>query len=167
MSKPPHIIIGIDPGTIITGYGILLLDHKGIQVLDFGAIKPPKKAPLSERYVCLFEGVKSLVESFKPTALAIETQFVGKNSSSAIKLGMARGAAVIAAGLSKIPIFEYAPKEAKKAVVGYGGASKFQVQAMMQQLLNLSKPPEPEDAADALAIALCHLHRSRSQEFLS
>jgi crossover junction endodeoxyribonuclease RuvC len=161
MSSQQMIIIGIDPGTVITGYGIIAVDRSGSRLLDFGSIKPPKTAPISERYVCLFEGVRSLVESFKPTALAIETQFVGKNSASAIKLGMARGAAVIAAGLSKIPVFEYAPKEAKKAVVGFGGASKFQVQSMIQQILGLSALPEPEDAADALAIALCHIHRIR------
>ncbi len=119
MSSEPLIILGIDPGTIVTGYGILLMDHTGVKVLDFGAIKPHKKAPLSERYVSLFEGVRCLVENFKPTALA-----------------------------------------------GFCGASKFQVQSIMQQLLGLYSLPEPEDAADALAIALCHLHRSRLQELI-
>ncbi|MES2345722.1 MAG: crossover junction endodeoxyribonuclease RuvC [Chlamydiota bacterium] len=152
-------ILGIDPGTRITGYGIV---KAGKQVLDFGCIRPPLKLSIHERYLFIFNGIEYLIERYAPTAVAIETQFVCKNPQSAMKLGMARGVAILAATRKNIPVFEYAPKKAKLAVVGNGAASKQQVQKMIQLLLSLSTPPEPEDAADALAIALCHAHTLRS-----
>jgi crossover junction endodeoxyribonuclease RuvC len=150
-----EIILGIDPGTCITGYGII----KGQKhVLDFGCIRPSPKLPINERYLFIFNGIEYLLKQYAPTAVAVETQFVYRNPQSALKLGMARGVALLAATQKKIPVFEYTPKKAKLAVVGNGAASKQQVQKMVQLLLNLQKPPEPEDAADALAIALCHAH---------
>lgn len=151
-----HIILGIDPGTRITGYGIIKVRHPRIEPVDFGCIRPPVKEELPARYLALFNGLEKLLDLYAPTAVAVETQFVYKNVQSALKLGMARGALLIAAARRGIPIFEYTPKKAKLAVVGNGGASKSQVQRMIQLLLNLPVLPEPEDAADALALAVCH-----------
>lgn len=152
------IILGIDPGTRITGYGIIDYHPHRTEALDFGCIRPPLSATSSKKYLIIFEGIKALIDQFKPEAVAVEGQFVHKNALSALKLGMARGMAILAAEMAGIPIFEYAPTKAKKAVVGHGSASKEQVQRMIQTLLNLSDPPTPEDAADALALALCHAH---------
>lgn len=155
--KKTEIILGIDPGTRITGYGIISSGQIP-SVLDFGCIRPPAKLPLPERYKILFESIEILLEKHNPTAVAIESQFVLKNAQSAIKLGMAKAMAVLAAARKNIPIFEFAPKKAKLAVVGNGNASKQQVQKMIQVLLRLPHLPEPEDAADALALALCCSH---------
>lgn len=151
-----HKILGIDPGTRVSGYGLIKVEEGRLSTIDYGCIRPPAQYKLSERYHVLFNSVEALIEQHKPHALVVETQFVHKNVQSAIKLGMARGAVIIAAKNKNLPIFEYAPTKAKRAVVGNGRASKGQVQAMVQRLLNLLHLPEPEDAADALALAICH-----------
>jgi crossover junction endodeoxyribonuclease RuvC len=156
-----HIILGIDPGTRITGYGVIKVRHPHIEPLDFGCIRPPIKEDMPARYLAIFNGVEKLLDLYAPSAVAVETQFVYKNVQSALKLGMARGAVLIAAARRGIPIFEYTPKKAKLAVVGNGGASKEQVQKMIQLLLKLPILPEPEDAADALALAVCHANSLR------
>jgi crossover junction endodeoxyribonuclease RuvC len=159
MDKPKSpVIIGIDPGTRITGYGVVKAGSGKHEPLDFGCIRPPAKLEISERYLIIFNGIDHLLEKYQPDAIAVETQFVYKNVQSAMKLGMARGMCILAAARRKIPLFEYAPKKAKLAVVGNGAASKQQVQKMIQLLLSLPSPPEPEDAADALALAICHIH---------
>jgi crossover junction endodeoxyribonuclease RuvC len=150
------IILGIDPGTCITGFGVIDYHPHHTNVLDFGCIKPPTSFALSKRYLIIHEAIEELIVKHRPDCLSIESQFVLKNVQSAIKLGMAKGMAILAAEKHGLEIFEYAPKEAKLAVTGHGSSSKEQVQKMMQLLLNLPKAPEPEDAADALALALCH-----------
>jgi len=152
------IILGIDPGTRVTGYGIIDHSSHSSKAIDYGCIRPPPKATSSKRYLIIFEAIEDLIAKHKPQALAVEGQFMHKNALSALKLGMARAMAILAAERAGIPIFEYAPKKAKKAVVGYGGASKEQVQKMIQSLLGLPELPTPDDAADALALALCHGH---------
>lgn len=154
-----QIILGIDPGTRITGYGLLAVEARSYDILDYGCIRPPQKLTPEMRYRVIFEGVEAIVKQHRPTALAIETQYVKRNVPTAIKLGMARGVATLAATLHDVPVFEYAPSQAKLAVVGTGRASKEQVQKMLQTILALDAPPTPEDAADALALALCHAHR--------
>lgn len=155
------IILGIDPGTRVTGYGLISTDGKDHEVLDFGCIRPPAKLGIHERYLAIYEGLDFLMEKYQPEIVVVETQFVQKNIQSAMKLGMARGVAILTATKRKIPVFEYAPRKAKQAVVGNGGASKEQVKRMIQVLLRLPHPPEPEDAADALALATCHAHTLR------
>jgi crossover junction endodeoxyribonuclease RuvC len=150
------IILGIDPGSNITGYGLIADDGHRQEAIDFGCIRPPKHLTVHEKYLFIFNGVDYLLEKYTPDAIAIETQFMSKNAQSAMKLGRAQGSALLAASRRNIPIFEYAPKKAKLAVVGNGSASKEQVQKMIQLLLKLPQLPEPEDAADALALALCH-----------
>jgi crossover junction endodeoxyribonuclease RuvC len=157
----PNVILGIDPGTRVTGYGVICINGSSHQILDFGCIHPPSSLPHPERYLFIFNGIECLLDKFLPTAVAVETQFMYKNAQSAMKLGMARGTVLLAAARRKIPIFEYAPKKAKLAVVGNGSASKEQVQKMIQLLLQLPQPPEPQDAADALALAICHAQQKK------
>jgi crossover junction endodeoxyribonuclease RuvC len=159
MASKKFTILGIDPGTRITGYGAIDADSKP---LDYGCIRPPPKLILADRYKILFDGVEALIALHEPSAIAVESQFVLKNAQSAIKLGMAKGMVYLAAARKGIPVYEFAPKQAKLAVVGHGSASKHQVQKMIQALLRLPHPPEPEDAADALALAICCSHHLRS-----
>lgn len=159
-SKKPEIILGIDPGSQITGYALISFHENKMNAIDFGCIKPKSKK-LSERYRHIFEALSELCEKHQPTAVSVEDQYVHKNAQSALKLGMAKGACIIAASLKKIPVFTYTPKVAKKSVVGSGNASKTQVQMMCKHILALSHLPEPEDASDALALAICHIHTLR------
>lgn len=163
-SRSQQIIIGIDPGTRVTGYGIIESQNAIHQLLDYGCIRPPPRLKLSDKYLIIYNAIASLLQRYTPQALSVETQYVKKNPQSAIKLGMARGVTILAAKQRNIPIFEYAPSKAKLAVVGNGRASKYQVQGMVQILLNLSIRPEPEDAADALALALCHAQAIRNEQ---
>ena len=156
------IILGVDPGTLVTGYGVIRQTDRSWEPLDFGCICPPRKLKTHQRYLIIFEGIDHLLEKYKPQAVSVETQFVYKNVQTALKLGMARGAVIIAAARRGVEVFEYAPTKAKLAVVGTGGASKLQVQKMIQMQLKLREMPEPEDAADALALALCHAHTRKS-----
>lgn len=159
-------IIGIDPGTVITGFGIIEVTPSGLTLLDFGCIKPPAKLKLSERYKIIHESVAALIDKYQPNVMSVELQFVKQNPPVALKLGMARGVIVLAATLKNIEVFEYSPKSAKLAVTGSGSASKHQVQYMIQQQFRLSALPTPEDAADALALAICHAHASQTQKAL-
>ncbi len=150
------LIIGIDPGTNVTGYGIIRLLGNRMTPVDFGCIRPKSSLDHPKKTLAIFNAIDHLLEIHKPQAFAIETQYVHKNVQSAIKLAMAREAARLPASRRGIPTFEYTPTKAKRAVVGNGSAHKSQVQRMVQLLLQLPHPPEPEDAADALALAICH-----------
>ena len=121
--EPSPIIMGIDPGTRITGYGIILALPTKMEPLDYGCIRPPPSLPLQNRYLIIFEGIETLLEKYKPTAIAVESQFVNKNAQSTIKLGMAKGMVYLAAARKSIPVYEFTPKKAKLAVVGNGNAS--------------------------------------------
>lgn len=154
----PLIILGIDPGTLVTGYGLISVNHNCYTLIDFGCIRPPAKLKLSERYHIIASGVSQIIERHRPSALSVETQFVAKNVQSTLKLGMACGVVIVTAKQKGVSVYQYSPSTAKKAVVGRGGASKAQVQAQVQLLLGLKCLPEPADAADALALAICHAH---------
>lgn len=156
--KKEEIILGIDPGTHITGYGLIKVKPQSHEIIDYGAIRPPSHIKNHERYLIIFNALEQLIAKFKPNAVAVESQFVYKNPQSALKLGIAKGMVILAAAKQGIPLFEYAPKKAKMAVVGNGAASKEQVQKMIQLLLQLPELPTPSDAADALALAICHAH---------
>lgn len=155
-----NVIVGVDPGTHVTGYGVISLNGSSYQAVDYGCICPPSRLRLSERYLILFNALESILDRYQPSALAVEAQYVGKNVQSALKLGQARGMAIIAAKRRGIPVYEYSPTSVKKAV-GTGKASKSQVQELVKMLLGLHVLPEPHDAADALAIALCHSNAER------
>lgn len=165
-SLPNPIIIGVDPGTVVSGYAIVGMGPDGLYLIDFGCIRPPPKLKLSDRYLVIYEAIESLLEKHRPGALAIETQFVHRNPKSALKLGMACGVVILAARKKGIPIFEYAPKKAKLAVTGQGNASKEQVQGMVQYLFKLTEKPTPADAADAIALAICHSHALQTSKVL-
>jgi crossover junction endodeoxyribonuclease RuvC len=156
------LILGVDPGTRITGYGLIRVVNNRLEPIDFGCIRPPATLPLEQRYKIIFEAIEQLIEKYQPDAIAVESQFVLKNPQSAIKLGMAKGMILLAAARRNIGVFEYAPKKAKMAVVGNGNASKTQVQRMIASILRLPSLPEPEDAADALALAICHANNKES-----
>lgn len=151
------IIIGIDPGSKITGFGIIKYINRQYTVIDAGTIRPSIKEPLEKRYLHIFNSLDALLQKHKPNYLSVETQFVHKNVQSAIKLGMARGACMIAAAKNNIPVHEYAPTLAKKAVVGKGHATKEQMQRMIRLLLRLDQEL-CEDISDAFSLALCHIH---------
>lgn len=151
------IILGIDPGTKVTGYGIITKKNNYFIAIEFGCIRPSYKLSLNKRYFQIFSKIEDLIQKHRPSAIAIETQFVKQNVQVALKLGIARGTVIIAAEKNNIPIYEYSPKKAKLAVSGNGSASKYQVQKMVQMLLNIEEKVA-FDAADALALAICHLN---------
>lgn len=157
--------MGIDPGTQRTGFGLIQSGHDTrLHALTFGVISPPKSFDLSDKYLYIFQEAEKLLAKWTPSAVAIEAQFLLKNFQSAIKLGMAKGAVIIAARKAGVPVYEYTPRVAKKAITGTGAASKMQVQKMAKTLLHLQEMPT-EDAADSLALAICHLWRRKNASF--
>ncbi len=159
-------VLGIDPGTLTTGYGIVEEeDHKLFHVVS-GGISPSAKQPFPQRLKKIYEELEKIIVKHRPRIVVVEDLFVSKNIQSALKLGHARGVAILAAMNAGLPVFEYAPLEVKQAVVGHGKAEKKQVQLMVKALLDLPKVPHPADAADALAAAICHIHSSRLREIL-
>ena len=159
-------VLGIDPGTLTSGYGIVAEeDHKLFHVVS-GGISPSAKQPFPKRLKKIYEEIEKIIEKHRPHVVVVEDLFVSKNIKSALKLGHARGVAVLAAMNAGLPVFEYSPLEVKQAVVGNGKAEKKQVQMMVKALLELQKAPHPADAADALAAAICHIHSSRLREVL-
>jgi crossover junction endodeoxyribonuclease RuvC len=152
-------VLGIDCGTEYTGYGVVDLCHDGKLVcLTCGAVKLSPRVPLPERLATIFNRLGAIILEHRPDNVAIEDVFYAVNVKSALKLGQVRGVAMLAASSAGLLVTEYSPLSIKSAVVGYGRAEKQQVQFMVTQLLNLAEIPEPPDAADALAIAICHLH---------
>ena len=157
--KHTTIILGVDPGTLVTGYGVLMRERNTFRLLGCGTVRNPATASMPLRLKNIYSELCSVIETYHPDELAIESAFYGKNAQSALKLGHARGVAILAAVESEIPTTEYSPREVKKAVVGNGSASKEQVQYMVKSLLRLSSAKMLHDASDAIAIAICHLHR--------
>lgn len=160
------IILGIDPGSRITGYGVIREEKGKFYYLDSGCIRTTTDEGLSRRLMDIFDGVCELLDAHTPDEVAIEQVFMHQNPNSALKLGHARGAAMVAVASHRTPIYEYSAREVKQAVVGYGAAEKQQVKQMVVSLLLLNRVPQT-DAADALAIAICHSHTRRSLQLLS
>jgi len=154
------IILGVDPGSRITGYGVIRADGRHIEYIDSGCIRVGEK-PMAERLQTIFQSLATLIGEYRPEEFAIEQVFMARNPDSALKLGQARGAAIVSAANSGLAVHEYSARQVKQVVVGKGGADKSQVQHMVQVLLSLSRKPQA-DAADALAIAMCHAHMSQS-----
>ncbi len=154
---PEVVVLGIDPGTAVTGYGVVARGARGTVRLDeCGVIRTSAGEPLAERIREIYDSIRELIERHRPFAMSVEDVFQGKNAQSALKLGHARGAILLAAAHADVRIAEYAPREIKKAVVGNGNATKDQVGFMVQQQLRLRQAPSPADAADGVAAALCH-----------
>lgn len=151
-------MLGIDPGTAITGYGAVAHDQRGSPVLlACGVIRTPSDMPMPLRLREIFTDMQALIDEFRPNEVAVEKLFFGRNVTTAITVGQARGAVLLAAALRDLPVVEYTPAEVKQAISGYGNAEKRQMQEMVMRLLDLPTIPEPDDAADGVAIALCHL----------
>ena len=155
-------ILGIDPGSVVTGYGIIEVQDQELDCKDYGCIKTDRKADFQDRLCQIYDEVSRLVQESGPDFVAFEEIFYGRNVKSAIQLSHARGVAVVAAAKTGARLFYYAPREVKQAVTGFGGASKEQVQKMVQNLLRLPLPVTPLDASDALAIAICHAFRQKT-----
>lgn len=153
------IIIGIDPGTNITGYGIIKYKKNTCSQIASGIIKLPSSNPIPQRLKIIYNELDKLIKTYKPDEFAIETAFYGKNVQSAMKIGYARGVSILAAVNNGIPTNEYSPREVKKSVVGKGAATKEQVNFMIKTLLNIKTDKMKSDETDALAIALCHAFR--------
>ena len=156
------VVLGIDPGTTGTGYGVVEQGRdRALRLIECGVIRTSARSPLPLRLREIFEGVTTLVERHRPAAVAVEGVFFGKNARTAMTLGHARGAVLLAVSLAGLDVAEYPPAEVKNAVVGTGRATKHQIGFMTQKLLRLREPPRPEDAADGVAVALCHCFRHR------
>ena len=152
------IILGVDPGTATTGYGIVKEEKGKISLIDYGCIETESKKEAPKRLDEIFEGLCSVIKEYRPDEAAIEELFFSANVKTAISVGHARGVLVLACEKSKLPVFEYTPLQIKQALSGYGRAEKKQIQEMVKVFLNLKEIPKPDDAADALAVAICHVH---------
>ena len=155
-------VIGIDPGTVVCGWGVVDLAGSTMKAVAFGAIRVKDDMTFPQRLVHVHRGLLEVVRLHRPEAAAIEKLYLGKSFRSVMTTGEGRGVAILTAAIEDLPVFEYTPAEVKKAVVGVGGAHKTQVQEMVRILLSLPEVPRPQDAADALAIAICHLQRASS-----
>jgi crossover junction endodeoxyribonuclease RuvC len=158
-----RIILGIDPGTTITGYGVIVASGKSPLLLAFGVINLTKFSDHYQKLQKIFERTSSLIDEYKPSELAIESPFFGKNVQSMLKLGRAQGAAIAAALHRNLPIYEYAPRKIKMAITGQGNASKEQVAFILQRMLKFEEMPENLDATDGLAAAVCHFFQNTYQ----
>ncbi|OGN99402.1 MAG: crossover junction endodeoxyribonuclease RuvC [Chloroflexi bacterium RBG_13_51_18] len=149
-------ILGIDPGTIVMGYGVIESEDSELAMVDFGAIKVSDKSQIGERLKILYHELLKVIQRHKPDAVAVEQPFVAKNVRTALAIGRAQAIAILAAAETGIPTYEYTPAQVKQRVSNYGASSKEQIQEMVRLQLGLAEIPEPNDAADALAVAICH-----------
>jgi crossover junction endodeoxyribonuclease RuvC len=154
-------IIGIDPGTATTGYGVVDKLGASPELVDYGAITTSPRQTAPERLLDVYNQVNEIIDRYKPDVIVMERLFFAKNQTTAIAVGKACGVMQFAAAQRGLPVVEYTPMEVKQAVVGYGGAEKKQIQYMIQRILNLKEVPKPDDAADALALAICHAHAEK------
>ena len=159
-------ILGIDPGTINMGYGIIET-HDGMRAIDFGILNVASQTIMENRLCYLYDGLTKIIRMSSPDEVAIEQQFLGKNVHTAFAIGAAKTVAILAAVKQKLPIFYYSPTQVKQNVTSYGRSDKSQVQEMVRIQLGLSEPPKPYDAADALAVAICHICCSQFERWVS
>lgn len=162
MQKPAKIILGIDPGTIVMGYGLITVQGKEVSLLELGVLKPGKVKDVYKKLQLIFNTVSGLITKYQPTDFAIEAPFFGKNVQSMLKLGRAQGVAIAAAMRHGLEVTEYSPKKVKQSITGNGNADKQQVMKMLQTLLSFKEDPKYYDATDALAVALCHHFQTNS-----
>ncbi|MEA3350111.1 MAG: crossover junction endodeoxyribonuclease RuvC [Chloroflexota bacterium] len=161
------LVLGIDPGTAITGYGLVREDDAGnITAVGFGVIRTSSKLPMPQRLLQIYRELQEVISIHQPDSGAVEKLFFQRNVRTAISVGQGRGVAILALAEAQLPVAEYTPSEIKQAVSGYGNADKRQMQQMVRTLLNLDEIPYPDDAADALAVSICHLHSYRMKNLL-
>ena len=158
------IVLGIDPGLVQTGFGLIKVGSKNNQVIDYGSISTNSKDKLALRLLAIYDDLLSVIDEYKPSVMAIEEVFYGKNVNSALLLGHARGVSKICAAKYNIPVFEYSARKVKQSITGNGNAHKSQIKFMIMKELNLKQFNAPIDASDALAIALCHIYQVRLEE---
>ncbi len=156
------MILGIDPGYAIVGYGLIDYRNNHFTVVDYGAILTDAGTPFNERLERIYDSLTAIIETYKPEAMSVEKVFYNSNAKTVIDVSQARGVIMLAAQKNKVPVFEYTPLQVKQSVVGYGRAEKKQIQEMTRRILALEKIPKPDDTADALAMAICHAHSSGS-----
>lgn len=161
-----NIVIGFDPGTARLGYGVISSDDQPIP-LDFGVLETAAVEPMPQRLKQLYDGICEILRSYNPSVCAVEQLFFSRNVTTALSVGQARGIVMLAAANAGIPVLEYTPAEVKQAVSGYGKADKTQMQEMVRLILGLDAVPYPDDAADALAVALCHVQTARFRQAVS
>ena len=160
-------ILGIDPGTVTMGYGLIDSRNDEITLVDCGVLDCPKRSSIGERLSYLYGELGKIISRYEPEAVAIEQPFVAKNVKSALAIGKAQAVAILAAANRGIPAYEYAPAQVKQRVANYGASSKEQIQEMVRLQLGLSQVPQPSDAADALAVAICHLRETYLSNLLA
>jgi crossover junction endodeoxyribonuclease RuvC len=163
------LILGIDPGTAILGYGLIEQKGNHLSALAYSCWRTPAHIPLAERLLVLYKQIMLFLQKYHPDHMVVEELFFNRNTTTALNVGHARGVVLLAGAQQRIPVYEYTPLQVKQAVVGYGRAEKKQVQQMVKGLLGMGEIPKPDDAADALAIAICHAHsfaiNRRMEEF--
>lgn len=152
-------VLGVDPGMAITGYAVVSEVDQTLTLYRYGVIRTPSSMPLPRRLYQIHKGISDLLDEYQPRAVSVERLFFNKNVRTAMTVGQARGVVLLAAGARDLPVLEYTPPQVKAAVTGHGAATKEQVQLMVQSLLRLVEIPTPDDAADAIAVAVCSLHR--------
>ena len=157
-------VMGVDPGTFNMGVGIVDTDGPGLSLAHYGVLSPKRRDPISQRLHYLFARLLDVIGEWRPSEVAIEQPFAGRNVRAAMAIGQAQAVAMVAAGQHGLPVSYYAPRQVKQSVTDYGGSSKEQVQEMVRVLLALDAPPESSDAADALAVAICHINASSVQQ---
>lgn len=157
------VILGIDPGYATVGYGVIRTDGMRFATIDYGAVTTPPKTPFEIRLEMIYDGICGLCDKFRPDAASVEELFFNTNITTGIAVGHSRGVILLALRKSNVKFFEYTPLQVKQSVVGYGKAEKKQVMIMTKTILGLEKIPRPDDAADALALAVCHAHSAKSQ----
>jgi crossover junction endodeoxyribonuclease RuvC len=161
------LVLGIDPGTATTGYGLVEEDDAGdARLVGYGVILTEAGAPMPERLLILHRELTAVLAQARPDAVAVEELFFSRNVSTALTVGQARGIVLLSAAQAGVPVYEYKPAEVKQALVGYGGAEKAQIQEMVRLMLGLDEIPRPDDAADAVAVAICHLHSARLRRLI-
>lgn len=162
--KGKQIILGIDPGTLVMGYGIIAAEKNNLELLEMGVLQLSKYKKHPERLQLIFRKIEAIMQHYQPDAVAIEAPFFGKNVQSMLKLGRAQGVAIAAAMMHNLEAVEYAPRKVKQSITGKGAASKEQVWAMLQRILHFEERPEYMDATDAVAVALCHHYQTKNEQ---
>ncbi len=161
------LVLGIDPGTAITGYGIVRYDGGELQPVTYGTITTPANSPLPQRLQQLYQGLQDLIRTHHPNQAAVEELFFARNARTALSVGHARGVVLLALAEAELSVHSYTPLQVKQAITGYGRATKEQIQQMVRLLLALESTPQPDDVADALAVAICHAHSFSAAAHLS
>lgn len=158
------VILGLDPGTATTGYGVIRVLGNRFQMLEYGIISTPAKTPMEKRLEMIYDNLQELLQKWQPDQAAVEELFFNQNITTAITVGQARGVLLLCCAQNNVPLAEYTPLQVKQALVGYGRADKKQIQQMVKMFLNLADIPKPDDVADALAIAICHAHNYQTNQ---